>query len=90
MINIELYWDNEITDTSTNSKWKRPLSAGEMMAVVLQLCDAGGGDQCMLEVVIRACWKCGGGDKSMLEVVIRACWEVVINVEVVIRACWRW
>ena len=55
MISIELYWDNEITDTSTNSKWKRPLSAGEMMAVVLQLCDAGGGDQCMLEVVIRAC-----------------------------------
>ena len=55
-----------------------------MMAVVLQLCDAGGGDQCMLEVVIRACWKCGGGDKSMLEVVIRACWEVVISV------CWKW
>ena len=38
MISIELYWDKEITDTSTNSKWKRPLSAGEMMAVVLQLC----------------------------------------------------
>ena len=61
------------------------------------------GDQCMLEVVIRACWRwwseyAGGSDQCMLEFVIRASWKWWSEhadggdqgmLVVVIRVCWR-